>query len=104
MKVDDTHTDSEISATAIAVTVKAAVTPLAKTMTAWEDGNTYDLSSGNVTFSDAVTVSGNVTLTLTAIPEARPRKSLFEAPPRKALRSKELVNEFLETPSGNKRA
>jgi len=40
-------------------------TPLDNTTTAWADGSNYAVPAGGLTYSDAITVSGNVTLVLT---------------------------------------
>ena len=67
VKGDASHTDSEISATGIEVTIEAAgpaATPLDNTTTAWTAG-TYAVPTGGLTYSDAITVSGDVTLVLT---------------------------------------
>ena len=44
----------------------SAATPLDNTTTAWTDGNTFAVPAGGLTYSDAITVSGDVTLVLTA--------------------------------------
>jgi len=46
------------------VTVKAATTPLDNATTAWTAG-TFAVPAGGLTYSDAITVSGDVTLVLT---------------------------------------
>ena len=44
----------------------AAGVALDNTTTAWTDGNSFAVPVGGLTYSDAITVSGNVTLVLTA--------------------------------------
>ena len=48
------------------VYMKPAVEVLDATTTAWADGNSFQTPDGGLTYSDAVTISGNVTLTLPA--------------------------------------
>jgi len=48
----------------VKVEKKAAATPLDNTTTAWTAG-TFAVPAGGLTYSDAITVSGDVTLTLT---------------------------------------
>ena len=63
VKGDDTHSDSEIAGP-VSVTVAPASTPLDNTIKAWTAG-TYAVPAGGLTYSDAITVSGDVTLVLT---------------------------------------
>ena len=63
VKGDDSHSDSEIAGP-VSVTVAPASTTLDNTITAWTAG-TYAVPAGGLTYSDAITVSGDVTLVLT---------------------------------------
>ena len=63
VKGDDTHSDSEIAGP-VSVTVAPASTTLNNTTTAWTAG-TYAVPAGGLTYGNAITVSGDVTLTLT---------------------------------------
>ena len=53
-----------VKATSDAAPAEAPATPLDNTITAWTAG-TFAVPAGGLTYSDAITVSGNVTLTLT---------------------------------------